>query len=504
MTLPIILIGAGPHSRRVYLPALRNLTNRYNCSLSLVVDLASRRDDIIHTLHSFGYNNCEYLFIEPFKGQLPTDIQLRLDEYIKINKVVGVIIATEPLVHYAYCVWALENKLHILLDKPITARANIVGNPTEATALVSEYEDLIERYARIERSKAFLVNTQRRYHAGFDSARKLVAEVASIFQAPITSLQAMHCDGQWRLPSEIVTQKYHPYNQGYGKISHSGYHVIDLVCQFLAAANIQDKAPDRCEVFSSFLQPEGFLTQFQETDYYRYFGSEYRTVQPYSDNELRYLYQDYGEIDATAVVRLKQKNTTIGNLTINLLHNGFARRSWMKPGSDLYKGNGRVKHEYYNIQQGPFQNIQIHSYQSNDKHDEDEESNPGIGGNNHFDVLVFRNSKMFSKEVPFQKLSFSQPKNSEYRLCSEATKQEVVEEFLDIISGKLHPSLGRSVLGSHRNSVKMMAAMYSSHATQQRGEDVLASFEWTIPTTEFGYIARGTSEGSKAALAADV
>jgi len=40
---------------------------------------------------------------------------------------------------------------------------------------------------------------------------------------------------------------------------------------------------------------------------------------------------------------------------------------------DLYKSNGRVKHEYHNIQQGPFQNIQVHSYQKEDKQEESNE-----------------------------------------------------------------------------------------------------------------------------------
>lgn len=73
-------------------------------------------------------------------------------------------------------------------------------------------------------------------------------------------------------------------------------------------------------------------------------------------------------MDLSTIVTLKKDNVAIGNITINLLHNGFARRTWLNPGDDLYKGNGRVKHEHYSIQQDSFQNIQIHSYQSKDKH----------------------------------------------------------------------------------------------------------------------------------------
>ncbi|KKA25527.1 Cytochrome P450 monooxygenase [Rasamsonia emersonii CBS 393.64] len=50
--------------------------------------------------------------------------------------------------------------------------------------------------------------------------------------------------------------------------------------------------------------------------------------------------------------------------TLNLLHNGFSRRSWIRMGADWYKGSGRVKHEAHEVRSGPFQTIVIDSRQA--------------------------------------------------------------------------------------------------------------------------------------------
>lgn len=47
-------------------------------------------------------------------------------------------------------------------------------------------------------------------------------------------------DTRWRLPAEIVSQDYHPYNQGYGKLSHSGYHCVDMVNCFLRTGMVYE------------------------------------------------------------------------------------------------------------------------------------------------------------------------------------------------------------------------------------------------------------------------
>jgi hypothetical protein len=236
-------------------------------------------------------------------------------------------------------------------------------------------------------------------------------------------------------------------------------------------------------VFTSFVQPRGFLYQLNETDYQNYFGREYRSVKLYTDDELFEIYKDYGEIDAFSNIRLLHESENVCNISINLLHNSFARRTWLKPGSDLYKGNGRVKHESHNIQQGPFQTVMVQSYQSNDKHDSNTERDYEFGGNNHFDIHVFRNNGMTGDSRPLETIPMSDlatPSGySSERLAAEQTKEDVVKEFLEFIQGSISKQSLKSNIDDHEIPVKIMSSIYTSHILQQRGGNPIVKFDLT-------------------------
>lgn len=133
----------------------------------------------------------------------------------------------------------------------------------------------------------------------------------------------------------------------------------------------------------------------------------------------------------------------------------------------MYKGNGRVKHEYHNIEQGPFQNIQIHSYQSNDKHDTNTEEDFLLGGNNHFDIYVFRNNKLTGDTNPLEKYSINNIEDCDsQKLVVEQTKHTVVEEFIRYVLGYLAKQELLSSIEDHAVPVKLMSMTYQSHIKQ--------------------------------------
>ncbi|MCW3463987.1 Gfo/Idh/MocA family protein [Chitinophaga nivalis] len=472
-TVNLIVIGVGPHSKRIYLPALMQLRTTCPLNISLVIDLKQEAAGVQQYLTAKDYR-LPALFVDPFKEVLPADLRLTLDTFVQENDIDGVIIATEPSVHRAYALWALEAGLHILMDKPITTRQNVISDAVQAHGILTDYQELLHAYQALqtERSTIFSVNVQRRYHPGFQQVLSLIREVAGMTNCPVTAIQSTHCDGQWRLPSEMVSQDYHPYNQGYGKLSHSGYHIFDMVSQFCQAPQLPAKAPDAMQVISSMVQPRGFIKQLPEQDYTHYFRDDYETVKVYNDETLFGLFENYGEIDAAILVRLLKEEENIANITINLLHNSFARRNWIRPGIDLYKGNGRVKHEYHNIQQGPFQNIQIHSYQAKDKHTDNNETDYLPGGNNHFDIYVFRNIGILGGTQPLEIITMKDLANrhgiDNSKLLTEQAKGTVVKEFLDFITGAIGLKDLRSNIDSHLQGVQLMSAAYLSHIHQQQ------------------------------------
>jgi len=479
----MIEIGFGPHSKRVYAPALEKWGGQFNSELSLVVDLKEKEEDIRNYFKQ-SLLSPNFLFIDPFEGKLPPDVENYLNRYIEEHNIKAVIISTDPLHHFAYAVWAIENKLNILMDKPVTTQKNVVSSMKAARGIEEDFEVLLSKYLELQKQKgsAFIVNTQRRFQPGFKVVTELLSEIALKTNCPITSIQSTHCDGQWRLPNEMVSQNYHPYNSGYGKASHSGYHIFDAVYQFYKVSKLTGKVADNMEIFSSFVQPKGFLHQMNQDDYSRYFGKDYENVKKSSDKELNEKFEDYGEIDLSSIITLKKGDVTIGNISINLLHNSFARRDWVLPGKDLYKGNGRVKHEYHNIEQGPFQNIQIHSYQSKDKHDTNTAEDYNVGGNNHFDIYVFRNKDMTGDKTPLRIIRMNDLKEnmSEDKLVIEQVKHKVVVEFLSYLQGLTAKSELTSNIDDHKMPVQIMSGIYQSHNKYLEKENPLVTYNLSL------------------------
>jgi predicted dehydrogenase len=480
----LALIGCGPHARRIYLPAIQALRSSYSIELSLVIELAPLAESVAAAIRVSGFAP-ETMFVDRFSGSLPEQLAGELSRRVRWHGIGGVIIATEPLVHKAYAQWALSQGLNILVDKPITARADATSSLESASGILEDYEQLLLAYRRLQQDTEtiFMVNAQRRVHPGFQLAERLLGEVGRLTNCPVTSIQSYHCDGQWRLPGEIVTQTYHPYCQGYGKASHSGYHIFDMMYRLYVASGVADKRADAMEILSSFVQPNGFIKQITEADYHALFPGEYERVRPWSDGELRGMFENFGEVDLSGIVTLKHQADAIANLSVNLLHNGFSRRTWTTPGTDLYKGNGRVKHEHHNIQQGPFQNIQIHSYQANDRHEDTGDAQDGLGGNNHFDIHVYRHP-MVAGGGPALRVYTGADALAEMeqaratQLTSEFAKYRIVEQFVSYLAGAAPKASLASPIEDHIVPVQIMSGIYRSHVLRSRSANCLVRMKF--------------------------
>lgn len=474
-TVNVLLVGLGPHARRTYVPHLVKHSTRLSVRLAAVVELQSCRSQTeeVCAKHAIAP---ERFYISPFQGAMPGALCEQLDGLIDRHEVRAVIISTEPLAHKAYLDFALDRGLHLLVDKPLTTRRGAAHDPDQARGIWEDYADTLARYRALQtrgRPTCLLVNSHRRYHPGFQKVFELIREVRDWSGCPVTSISSEHCDGQWRLPGEIISQQYHPYNQGYGKLSHSGYHLLDMVHCFTLAGQVEGKTPDAMSLTSSFVLPQGFLNQVSREDYVRYFGQQYRQACPARDDELRGQMEGFGEIDAAALVEFRRRGEVVSQATIRLQHNGFARRTWLQPGKDLYKGNGRVRHERHRIDNGPFQTVYIESYQANDRHEASDRMDFDLGGNNHFDILVFRNPGPRGSERPMEVIRIKNlPGTADFDtgvLYNEQVKEACLLEFLQFARGELPLSHLRSNIDAHALTVRMMSGIYEARAERAAG-----------------------------------
>jgi hypothetical protein len=402
-----------------------------------------------------------------------------MSQTVEDSAIDAVIITTPPEVHKAYTMWALDMGLDILLDKPITIRFDAARKLAEALGIYQDYQDILARYYQIQRAKdtALNIHTPRRYHPAFRKMLALLEEMRDRTRCPVTSIYSMHSDGQWRLPTELVDLDNHGYNQGIGVVSHSGYHLIDIACQFMLVGTVREKLPDRLDIFSSFVNARGILRQMSEEDYARIF-SDYRDVARYTEDELYERCADFGEVDAFVSLELLRDGDCVGHMTIEDLHNSFSQRYRVLPNlGNLYKGMGRLNHEYHSVQQGPFQNIQMHAYQSKSPQVGSDETDYAVGGNNHRDIHVFRNSNVLGGErywrIGMDELIQLSPGGSVNRTVECA----VVEEFVRYLHGEVKLAELRSNIDTHWLPVAILSGIYAAYANRSAGRYPIATID---------------------------
>lgn len=464
----ILLIGCGPHAQRVYLPALKASEKEFNTQIKVVVEIKEKCKETLRIIENF-YPKAECLFIEQFSTfqwhTLPHYVEKQLNLNVEKYKINAVIIATDPMNHMQYALWAVNKNLHIFMDKPISSYSNVSNSVKQAKQIKKDFSLLLENYST---DKAFILNAQRRFLPQLEIIQGKINEVAGMYGTPITSMQSSHSDGQWRLPNEIIDLKYHGYH-GNGKVSHSGFHFIDLACKLTKESfEAAEKSFNNLLIYSSFIRPSGVLKMQGQADLLKIFGNEYKKIDKRLDEEILQEFAKIkeGEVDVAAIITILKNNIPLSNITLNLIHNGFSRRHWMKPNmQDLYKGNGRVRHEYHNIQQGALQNIQVHSYQSNDNHNVNTVADSEIGGNNHYDIYIYRNKEIIGGEqleIITNKDIIKQYSLDSSKVTNEIARYIAVNEFLEVVTGNRLAQDTRGNITDYGLSAQVMSMICES------------------------------------------
>ncbi len=359
------------------------------------------------------------------------------------------------------------------MDKPVSTRENVSTKINIAKQILDDYNELAELYTKkIKESKiSFSLMSQRRFHPAFQKIKELIKECYDKTNCPVTSIQSFHSDGQWRMPSELIDIDYHSYCYGYGKCSHSGYHFFDIVPFLTEVSYSDDKKYDNISAYSTLIRPLDFLQQIKIRDYNKIFGEkEFSFHNKYSMEEFQQKMKEYGEIDVFTNLEFKRGENTVTLASINLIHNGLSRRHWLSTiGKDLYKGNGRIRQEQHIIQQGPFQAIHYHSYQSREVNPEDNEGIYEVGGEYHLDLYIFKNSQIIGGKE-FEKISIKvldiNIMEGKSRGHQENARAKGFIEFLEFLEGKRTRKDMTSDFLTHKMASIITSAIYQSIASQ--------------------------------------
>lgn len=459
-----ILVGLGPHAKRIYYPFLEKYQKKYGIRLRLLIELDSQQNILNKFITSRKLKPQEVFLIKDNENNrlgraIDKSLLAKLNHLISKEKIDGIIISTEPKSHKIYANWAMKNNINILMDKPITAPIDPITNPSSARKIFSDYQDL--KKSKENSKSRFYIVCQRRNHLGFSFVKDYLQKFVSEFQIPISYIGIYHSDGTWNLPHEFEKEN-HPYKYGYGKLMHSGYHCIDLFAWISEVNNsLKDRKANCAQIYTSKFRPNDFFNQLNIDNYKNFFGNT--EIQKFYENYDRNDYEKYGEIDAYILGQLMQDQNVITTASIILQQNTFSRRAWFDLPEDTYKGNGRLRHERVNIYVSQFLNIQIHSYQSYEAGHKDKEIE-GVGNEDHFDIYIFRNSKVIGGKS-FEKIAMGesmrqQNLNDEHYLGhNEKGREATLVNFLK-------DSCDNSEFENHELTNKLLSNIYLSMAKE--------------------------------------
>lgn len=445
----IMLIGLGPHAKRIYV----NYFKKHNIIPTILLELESEYEFAREYLDANGFEKTKiWLLPDKYKDNktLPKKYYNDLKALCKEKKITHIISSSEPKAHNMYLKFALENNINILTDKPITVRKKMT-KLKNINSIKKDYYKLLKIYNNCNCQCKIMC--QRNYHKGYTYVRNLLKDVVSKYNIPITYIDIYHCDGNWEMIHDLDKEN-HPYKYGYGKLFHSGYHFIDLLAELIKINNnniVNDKKVNKGILYGNIFTPNDEFTVFNKNDYKKIF--KVRDLNIYKNYE-RKKFKNYGEKNFYSQLNFYNKdNKLITTANLNLLHYGFSRRGWFES-RDYYKNNGRVRHERINIQVGTLLNIQIHSYQSKeikDRNNNIDEIN--VGGLEHFDIDIYRNVDIIGGK-PFERISL-------YDICG---KDIVDEGFLgynekfreDLLNGFLNDNNNISDLNNHKLGIEIL------------------------------------------------
>lgn len=414
---------------------------------ALIVDVLPSQSAIEKMAKDNGWNDTVLYFVSPSHPYIPFDERERseLSELLIRLNVDKAIISTSPEVHIPYARLCLEHGIKVLIDKPLSAPQGLsAGNSQQ---IVDDLGELLP----FDTGDNIIVQCQRRRHLGYQYVKNLIKEMEDNYGLQPHYIDIYHSDGRWDFPDEIPLLLNHPYAFGYGKLLHSGYHFVDLLCYLTDQFSY-----DGFRLKSYANSVHDFKAQIPDSFYKKTFAI---------DTTYQFPEKGYGEIDSYSLMQLLREGRAVTTVSLNLLHTGFSRRAWGRAKEDLYKGNGRLRHERVSIQIGPLMNIQIHSYQSTEVNDPHQPNKVASGGLEHFDIHIYRNSDLIGGK-PYEMLTLKQLEK-EHALDMESIGQnEFARHQLvtDFLSGK--PS--HSGIRSHiRTNILLASIAKSMHEEKE-------------------------------------
>lgn len=428
----LLLIGCGIQANHAHLPAIVAMQD--TITLVAIVDVLSRMKDIKQNLLQQGFHHLPKLIAIPDEDQQDTNCNAITDVLnTQCPEADAIIIATSGIERMTYIQWAIQKKMDILVDKPLTVTPYCSSNLAQAQNIFTDYEAI--QSAAKNKVKVFMVVAQRRYQ---ESYRDIAKRVSQTFQQTGYGITFLHCltnDGLWHFPEDYESAvSYHPKKSGGGKLTHTGYHILDTTTWLMRFA-MNESCIKSAEVYATGFFPNDSLASIQYPKHHRL--------------------KEHAEVNAALQISFKnERGDAVCILQCGLLHEGLSHRTNEKPTDEKERiqtaFKGRTKQDFLGLYQGPVGGI-FHNRIAKLGNANSTE----VGGQDHTHVIYTANPHYTSFPAVMEKEYSYDPQDSAPTI-----------EFLTKISGPDEEQPSVSPLHDHAIAIQLLSASYQSLATK--------------------------------------
>jgi len=437
----LIVIGCGPRYQEEY----HSFLEQKHVSIPLLIDLKSNEEMVRRFFKEKALKPQHFLFLEErFRNAISfSEIDARISATIDLSAVNGVLISTEPKARKAYTLWAVQRKLPVFMDKPISA----FSDPTSMDTLLKDYEELLEAKKRCGTN--VVVSCERRAHVGYIWIKEYLRCLIQEAQVPMTAIDIHFAEGIWRLPSEYLSVENHPFKHGYGILLHSGYHYVDLLSSFLSLNDILYPQEEKEVVLQLHTtRPSDHIAAAGKSFYTSLLGSE-ETEKIFSKEYLDQL-SLCGETDVMLMGQVRQKGTVLTNFSLKLFGTSLSLRDKnnLQHAERLF---GKTRQEYLFLHMGHLCSLSLISTPLR-------QLRPKEYFLESFDVTVMNSPFLHSREplITLNREAFSTlfPGISLAHSMGTFARHWQLEEFLQGRDG-------HSSLESHYKTVQLLHLLYT-------------------------------------------
>lgn len=280
-----------------------------------------------------------------------------LKQCIIENNIDIVIISTPPKFHYEYTLVCLKCGVDIICDKPIIATPSQSSKFDCAFANVEKTNNLITAIKQSnnvkENRRCFVLTPLRRkIQDTYTNIYDTVKTIKEKFLQDVTNVVISHNDGVFRFYDELEFKNgSHGYSDGFGKLTHTGYHILDVVAGFIEFGCFTEDVRCECKVINCNTVEDMINSNSNKVNSKLLFNTSQKCE--VSDIALK------AEMDITISYTLYRQDKKFCNIVVDLLHTGKSNRSISKYDFNNYNDQGRTNELTLSLQQGSLFSCQL-------------------------------------------------------------------------------------------------------------------------------------------------